>query len=58
MAEQKADARDDAVGRKNEYSRMAFYKKPISRDNYKLDVDDEECPQEVRRQQLLAYQKK
>ncbi|KAI4496766.1 hypothetical protein M0804_000576 [Polistes exclamans] len=38
--------------------RSAFYKKPIKKYNYKLDVDSIYNPQELRRQQLLEIQKK
>lgn len=39
-------------------TRSAFYKKPIKKDNYRLEVDQFDTPQEVRRQQLLEIQKK
>lgn len=38
--------------------RAKFYKKPIKRDNYKLNADNIDTPQEVRRQRLLQFQKK
>lgn len=38
--------------------RAAFYKKPISKNNYKLKVDFDDTPQEIRRQKLLEHQKK
>ncbi|KAK0078272.1 hypothetical protein PV325_002757 [Microctonus aethiopoides] len=38
--------------------RSVFYKKPIKKDNYNLDIDYDDSPQEVRRQRLLNYQKK
>lgn len=38
--------------------RSMFYKKPISKNNYKLEVDFDDTPQEIRRQQLLEHQKK
>ncbi|XP_012277521.1 snurportin-1 [Orussus abietinus] len=38
--------------------RAQFYKKPIRKDNYNLDVDNIDSPQEIRRQQLLQHQKK
>ncbi|KAK2579357.1 hypothetical protein KPH14_008306 [Odynerus spinipes] len=39
-------------------ARSAFYKKPIKRDNYRLEVDQVDTPQETRRQQLLEIQKR
>ncbi|XP_046828729.1 snurportin-1 [Vespa crabro] len=39
-------------------ARSVFYKKPIKKDNYKLDVDYIDSPQELRRQRLLEIQKR
>lgn len=38
--------------------RSLFYKKPISRHNFTLELDYEESPQETRRQDFLYQQKK
>lgn len=38
-------------------ARLVFYKKPIKKDNYKLEVDYD-SPQELRRQRLLEIQKR
>ncbi|XP_076220917.1 snurportin-1 [Nomia melanderi] len=38
--------------------RAIFYKKPIKKDNYNLDIDNIDTPQELRRQRLLQFQKK
>lgn len=38
--------------------RALFYKKPIKKDNYRLEIDDDDTPQEIRRQHLLREQKK
>lgn len=38
--------------------RCLLYKKPISKHNYRLQVDFDETPQEIRRQTLLEHQKK
>lgn len=37
--------------------RSVFYKKPIKKNNYNLDVDYNDSPQEIRRQDLLKRQK-
>ncbi|XP_033211824.1 snurportin-1 [Belonocnema kinseyi] len=44
--------------RQNANSRYLLYKKPISKDNYKLEIDYEESPQESRRHEFLNQQKK
>lgn len=36
----------------------ALYKKPINKNNIKLEIDFEETAQEIRRQQILQLQKK
>ncbi|XP_015112783.1 snurportin-1 [Diachasma alloeum] len=38
-------------------NRMLLYKKPIKKDNYKVEAEWEETPQEVRRKRLLHHQK-
>lgn len=43
---------------RNGSERAIFYKKPIKRDNYKLDISSIDTPQELRRQRLLQFQKK
>ncbi|XP_043280803.1 snurportin-1 isoform X2 [Venturia canescens] len=58
MAVQGTLMSNDVYERKNRNPRNQFYKRPIKKDNYKLDVEDEECPQEIRRQKLLCSQKK
>lgn len=45
-------------GKENSNPRAIFYKKPIKRDNYNLDVDSIDTSQEVRRKRLLQFQKK
>ena len=47
-----------SMERQNGNSRCLLYKKPISKDNYKLEIDYEESPQETRRQEFLNQQKK
>ncbi|XP_034934136.1 snurportin-1 [Chelonus insularis] len=37
--------------------RSIFYKKPIKKNNYKLEADYDDSPQEIRRQKLLQHQK-
>lgn len=44
--------------KRNVNTRSMFYKKPIKKDNYRLEVEEEETPQEIRRQELLLRQKK
>lgn len=44
--------------RQSANSRYLLYKKPISKDNYKLEIDYEESRQESRRQEFLNQQKK
>lgn len=44
--------------KENGSARAIFYKKPIKKNNYKLDVDNIDTAQEVRRQRLLQFQKK
>lgn len=38
--------------------RSLFYKKPISRNNFKLEIDYDDSPQEIRRQKFLDQQKR
>ncbi|KZC10840.1 PREDICTED: snurportin-1 [Dufourea novaeangliae] len=44
--------------KENGNPRAMFYKKPIKKDNYNLDMDNIDTPQELRRQRLLQFQKK
>ncbi|XP_011503099.1 PREDICTED: snurportin-1 [Ceratosolen solmsi marchali] len=37
--------------------RLTFYKKQIKKNNHRLDIDFVDTPQEIRRQQMLDYQK-
>ncbi|XP_026670976.1 snurportin-1 [Ceratina calcarata] len=48
----------NAHEKENSHPRARFYKKPIKRDNYNLDVDNIDTSQEVRRKRLLQFQKK
>lgn len=43
---------------KNGNLRAIFYKKPVKKDNYNLDVDNIDTFQEIRRRRLLQFQKK
>ncbi|XP_076636502.1 snurportin-1 [Colletes latitarsis] len=55
------EVKDRSIGineRENGNSRAIFYKKPIKKDNYNLDIDNIDTPQEIRRQRLLQFQKK
>lgn len=40
------------------HERAALYKKPIKKNNVKLELDFNDTPQEIRRQRILYYQKK
>lgn len=48
---------DNPAKEKNVNDRAYLYKKPIKKDNYRLEVD-EETPQDVRRREMLLRQKK
>ena len=55
------EVKDNPLGineKENGNPRAVFYKKPIKKDNYNLDIDSIDSPQEVRRQRLLKFQKK
>ena len=55
------EVKDNLTGlneKENGNPRAVFYKKPIKKDNYNLDIDNIDSPQEVRRQRLLKFQKK
>lgn len=55
------EVKDNLTGineKENGNPRAVFYKKPIKKDNYNLDIDSIDSPQEVRRQRLLKFQKK
>ncbi|KAG7201702.1 hypothetical protein KM043_004430 [Ampulex compressa] len=58
MAEMLANGLISTNEKENKSARSVFYKKPIKKDNYRLEVDNEDTPQEVRRQRLLQFQKK
>ena len=51
------DSLNDEGKKKSTNTRATFYKKPIKKDNYRLEVE-EDTPQEIRRQALLLRQKK
>ncbi|XP_063995196.1 snurportin-1 [Diachasmimorpha longicaudata] len=55
MSLEKAEMETTAEDGKS--SRICLYKKPIKRDNYKVEPEWEETPQEVRRKRLLHHQK-
>lgn len=44
--------------KENGNQRAIFYKKPIKRDNYNLNIHNIDTPQELRRQRLLQFQKR
>ncbi|OXU25788.1 hypothetical protein TSAR_003209 [Trichomalopsis sarcophagae] len=49
----------EAVDKKENFNeRLAFYKKPIKKNNCKLEFDVTDTPQEIRRQRILYYQRK
>lgn len=45
-------------GKQFKSARSIFYKKPIKKGNYRLEVDQVDTPQDIRRQQLLEIQKR
>lgn len=58
MATELKDNLIDTHEKENSNPRAIFYKKPIKRDNYNLDVDNIDTFQEIRRRRLLQFQKK
>ncbi|CAK9800253.1 SNUPN [Anthophora plagiata] len=58
MATEVKDNLTTIIEKENSNPRAVFYKKPIRRDNYNLDIDNIDTPQEIRRQRLLQFQKK
>ncbi|XP_043484136.1 snurportin-1 [Leptopilina heterotoma] len=48
----------DSKETQNGNHRSLFYKKPISRNNFKLEIDYDDSPQETRRQEFLNQQKR
>lgn len=55
------EMKDNLIGiheKENSNPRAIFYKKPIKKDNYNLDVDNIDTSQEIRRRRLLQFQKK
>lgn len=54
------EVKDSVIGinEKENNPRAVFYKKPVRKENFNLDVDNIDTPQEVRRQRLLQFQKK
>lgn len=58
MASKMKDNLIDINEKENGNPRAIFYKRPIKRDNYTLDIDNVDTPQEIRRQRLLQFQKK
>ncbi|CAL7945863.1 unnamed protein product [Xylocopa violacea] len=54
------EAKDNliCIHEKENNPRAIFYKKPIKKDNYNLDVDNIDTSQEIRRRRLLQFQKK
>ncbi|XP_015594471.1 snurportin-1 [Cephus cinctus] len=58
MAAEFTDLSADSSKRGSVNPRVSLYKKPIKKDNYRLEVDNYDTPQEIRRQRLLFYQKK
>lgn len=49
----------ETVDKKENFSeRSVFYKKPIKKNNCRLEVDFNDTPQEIRRQRILYYQRK
>ncbi|XP_034173446.1 snurportin-1 [Osmia lignaria lignaria] len=58
MASKMKDNLIDINEKENGNPRAIFYKRPIKKDNYTLDIDNVDTPQEIRRQRLLQFQKK
>lgn len=58
MATEMKDKLINMHEKKNGNLRTIFYKKPIKKDNYNLDVDNIDTFQEIRRRRLLQFQKK
>ncbi|KAF3428537.1 hypothetical protein E2986_06530 [Frieseomelitta varia] len=58
MATELKDNLIDTYEKENSNPRAVFYKKPIKKDNYNLDVDNIDTFQEIRRLRLLQFQKK
>ncbi|XP_043587785.1 snurportin-1 [Bombus pyrosoma] len=58
MATEMKDTLINMHKKKNDNLRAIFYKKPVKKDNYNLDVDNIDTFQEIRRRRLLQFQKK